>query len=104
MTELSRRRWAILSTALALALACWTFSSVFSRSRHVNELVVDLIGIVSFLFAVLASYLLYRLRPRLKFRIFGAATILLAVLLCIEFVGGSLWLTLDKVARYWQTR
>jgi len=103
-TQRQRVQSASICTVLSLALGCIAFSAVFSKSLHVNELAIDFLGLVAFFFAVFASYLFYQLRSQMKFRLICGATVLIAVLIGIEFVGGTLWLTLDTVTRYGQKR
>ena len=99
----SRVLWAIGSTLASLGTAVLAFR-VGEHETFGNEWGTELLGVVSFLFALLASVLLYPLRTGFGTRLFLGFTVLLTVLFGFEFVGGMVWFLLDKIAHYEQGR
>ncbi len=94
----------VASIIAALLLATVAFSSTFSSRVPKNELLIDAIGIASLTLLVIAATLLYPLRSEMRFRLLRTFAILMAVVVGFEFLGGLLWLLLDKLVRYEQKR
>lgn len=93
---------AAIITSVLLAIVA--FSSIFLKAGLTNEVLIDTIGIGSFLFSILAVTFIYPLRNEITFRLLCTFAILMAIMLGVEFLGGFLWLLLDKLARYEQKR
>lgn len=99
-----RIRGSVVAIIASVLLAIVALSSVFSRIGLTNELLIDTIGIGSFILSVLAATLLYPLRTEIKFRLLCTFAILMAIAMGFEFLGGFLWFLLDKLVRYEQKR
>ena len=95
---------AVASIAISLLLATAAFSSIFTRFGIKDELAIDAVGVTSFIVALIASALVYPLRSKIGFRILWGFCVVVAVLLGVEFLGGLLWFSLDKIVRYEQRR
>lgn len=101
----TRRRvlWATGSTLASLGTAVLAFH-VGEHETFGNEWGMELLGVVSFLFSLLASVLLYPLNTGFGTRLFLGSTVLLTILFGFEFVGGMVWFLLDRIAHYEQGR
>ena len=104
IASLKRIRGFVAAIITSVLLAIIAFSSVFSKAGLTNEILIDTIGIGSFILSVLAATLIYPLRNEIKFRLLCTFAILMAIALGFEFLGGFLWFLLDKFARYEQKR